>query len=88
MVLWRPSKNNQRYAFTPLLDRDEDYSSEEEDDILYSDAWEGLKMRNQKTFRPDTPEGKLSIMLLSQIKLNTIYHFLKFEVASTINFSY
>ena len=63
MVLWRPSKNNQRYAFTPLLDRDEDYSSEEEDDILYSDAWEGLKMRNQKTFRPDTPEGNIAIIL-------------------------
>ena len=58
MVLWRPSKNNQRYAFTPLLDRDEDYSSEEEDDILYSDAWDGLKMRGQKGFRPDSPEGK------------------------------
>jgi len=57
MVLWRPSKNNQRYAFTPLLDRDEDYSSEEEDDILYSDAWDGLKMRGQKGFRPDSPEG-------------------------------
>jgi len=56
MVLWRPSKNNQRYAFTPLLDRDEDYSSEEEDDILYSDAWDGLKMRGQKGFRADSPE--------------------------------
>ena len=59
MVLWRPSKNNQRYAFTPLLDREEDYSSdEEEEDILYSDAWEGLKMRGAKTSRPETPEGK------------------------------
>ena len=58
MVLWRPSKNNQRYAFTPLLDREEDYSSdEEEEDILYSDAWEGLKMRGAKTSRPETPEG-------------------------------
>ena len=59
MVLWRPSKNNQRYAFTPLLDREEDYSSdEEEEDILYSDAWEGLKMRGAKTSRPETPEGE------------------------------
>lgn len=58
MVLWRPSKNNQRYAFTPLLDREEDYSSdEEEEDILYSDAWEGLKMRGAKNSRPETPEG-------------------------------
>jgi len=61
MVLWRPSKNNQRYAFTPLLDRDEDYSSEEEDDILYTDAWEGLKMRGtgSKSYRPDSPDGKV-----------------------------
>ena len=59
MVLWRPSKNNQRYAFTPLLDREEDYSSdEEEEDILYSDAWDGLKMRGAKTSRPETPEGE------------------------------
>jgi len=57
MVLWRPSKNNQKYAFTPLLDRDEDYSSDDEDDILYSDAWDGLKMRGKKDYRPDTPDG-------------------------------
>jgi len=57
MVLWRPSKNNQRYAFTPLLDRDEDYSSEEEeDDILYSDAWEGLKMRGRASYRSSSPD--------------------------------
>jgi len=57
MILWRPSNNNQRYAFTPLLDQDEDYSSEEE--ILYNgDAWEGeVKMRAKKTSRPETPEG-------------------------------
>lgn len=28
MVLWRPSKNNQRYAFTPLLDDSEDENDE------------------------------------------------------------
>jgi len=55
MVLWRPSQNNQRYAFTPLLDREEDYSSDEE--VLYNDAWDGMKMRGTKSPRPDTPEG-------------------------------
>jgi len=57
MVLWRPSNNNQRYAFTPLLDEDDDYSSEEE--ILYNgEAWGGeVKMRGKQTSRPDTPEG-------------------------------
>jgi len=55
MVLWRPSQNNQRYAFTPLLDGEEDYSSDE--DTLYNDAWDGMKMRGQKAPRPDTPSG-------------------------------
>ena len=35
---------------------DEDYSSDE--DILYSDAWEGIKMRGKTTSRPETPSGK------------------------------
>jgi len=56
MVLWRPSQNNQRYAFTPLLDDGSDCSSDEED-ILYSDAWEGMKQRGSRHSRPDTPEG-------------------------------
>jgi len=55
MILWRPSQNNQRYAFTPLLDREEDYSSDE--DVLYNDAWDGMKMRGAKPQRPDTPDG-------------------------------
>eukprot|EP00092_Neocalanus_flemingeri_P029716 GFUD01032264.1.p1 GENE.GFUD01032264.1~~GFUD01032264.1.p1 ORF type:complete len:600 (-),score=101.29 GFUD01032264.1:212-2011(-) len=55
MILWRPSQNNQRYAFSPLLDREEDYSSDE--DVLYNDAWDGMKMRGAKPQRPDTPDG-------------------------------
>jgi len=58
MVLWRPSQNNQRYAFTPLLDvEDEDYSSEE--DLLYDkEGWGGeVKNRGTKSPRPDTPDG-------------------------------
>lgn len=31
IILWRPSKNSQRFAFTPLLDNEED--ADEEDDI-------------------------------------------------------
>lgn len=34
MILWRPTNNNQRYAFTPLLDASED---EDEDDTIFSD---------------------------------------------------
>lgn len=48
-----------------MLDRDEDYSSEEEDDILYSDAWEGLKMRGSKhSYRPDSPDGNIPVFNL------------------------
>ncbi|KAK6470659.1 transmembrane protein 87A-like [Huso huso] len=45
MFLWRPSINNQRYAFTPLLDE----MSDEEKEAMMSDAFEGMKMRGMKT---------------------------------------
>lgn len=37
MILWRPTNNNQRYAFTPLLDAPED--DEEEDEQFVNDAF-------------------------------------------------
>lgn len=43
MILWRPTNNNQRYAFTPLVD-----FSEDEDDTNLSEAFDGMKMRNMK----------------------------------------
>lgn len=42
MVLWRPTKNNQRYAFTPLLDNAED--DDEEEEQFVNDAY-GVKIR-------------------------------------------
>jgi len=44
MVLWTPSKNNQRYAFTPLLDAEDD-EEDEEDEAYYTDAFDGMKQR-------------------------------------------
>jgi len=44
MILWRPSINNQRYAFTPL---DLGISEDEDDDMTFSDAFEGMKMRGK-----------------------------------------
>lgn len=41
MVLWRPTNNNQRYAFTPLLDNPDD---DEEEDQFFNEAY-GVKMR-------------------------------------------
>ncbi|XP_078466329.1 transmembrane protein 87B-like isoform X1 [Lampetra planeri] len=46
MVLWRPSANNQRYAFTPLLDNDED--EDEEEEPMMNEAYDGMKMRGNK----------------------------------------
>jgi hypothetical protein len=37
MILWRPTNNNQRYAFTPLLDAPED--DEEEEEQFVNDAY-------------------------------------------------
>jgi hypothetical protein len=49
MVLWGPSQNNQRYAFTPLLDDSED-DNDEMEDVLYSTEngaiYKELKSRN------------------------------------------
>ncbi|GMT36853.1 hypothetical protein PFISCL1PPCAC_28150 [Pristionchus fissidentatus] len=46
MVLWRPSANNQRYAFTPLLDDSED----EIDDEIFNNSqvagFEAVSLRN------------------------------------------
>ena len=44
MVLWRPTVNNSRYAFSPLLDADE----EEEEEEAINEAFEGMKLRNIK----------------------------------------
>ncbi|KAH8403204.1 hypothetical protein KR222_007264, partial [Zaprionus bogoriensis] len=44
MILWRPTNNNQRYAFTPLLDNPEDEDEDDEEDQFVADAY-GVKMR-------------------------------------------
>lgn len=43
MILWRPTNNNQRYAFVPLLDTGDD----EEEEHLVNDAY-GVKVRIHK----------------------------------------
>ncbi|XP_053728935.1 transmembrane protein 87A-like isoform X1 [Synchiropus splendidus] len=46
MFLWRPSANNQRYAFSPLVD--EESEEEEEKEPMMNEAFEGMKMRGMK----------------------------------------
>ncbi|KAM7385761.1 hypothetical protein PAMP_001819 [Pampus punctatissimus] len=47
MFLWRPSANNQRYAFTPLIDDSDD--EEIEEFIASSNIADGIKLRNSKS---------------------------------------
>ncbi|XP_043929958.1 transmembrane protein 87A-like [Protopterus annectens] len=45
MILWRPSANKQRFAFSPLMEEDD------EDDLkepMLNEAFEGMKMRSAK----------------------------------------
>ncbi|XP_021340490.1 transmembrane protein 87A-like [Mizuhopecten yessoensis] len=60
MVLWRPSINNQRYAFSPLLDAADD----EDEEALMNDAFDGMKMRGVKSPLNGSPkqrDGRASI---------------------------
>ncbi|XP_041850203.1 transmembrane protein 87A isoform X2 [Melanotaenia boesemani] len=45
MFLWRPSANNQRYAFSLLVDEE---SEDEEKEPMMNEAFEGMKMRGAK----------------------------------------
>lgn len=47
MILWRPTNNNQRYAFTPLLDNPEDEDEDDEEDQFVADVY-GVKMRGTR----------------------------------------
>lgn len=57
MILWRPTNNNQRYAFTPLLDAPEDDDDEEEEQFI-NNAY-GVKMRAPVS-GANSPKQKLS----------------------------
>ncbi|XP_010892166.2 transmembrane protein 87A isoform X1 [Esox lucius] len=46
MFLWRPSANNQRYAYSPLVDEESDDEAKEQ---LMNEAFEGVKMRGLKS---------------------------------------
>ncbi|CAL8375488.1 unnamed protein product [Gadus morhua 'NCC'] len=54
MFLWRPSANNQRYAFSPLVDEESD---EEEQEAMLNENFDGMKMRGAK---PESNGSKLN----------------------------
>uniref|UniRef100_V9KND0 Transmembrane protein 87A n=1 Tax=Callorhinchus milii TaxID=7868 RepID=V9KND0_CALMI len=55
MFLWRPSANNQRYAYSPLVDECDD---DEEGEQLISEAFEGMKIRTIKSESNGLGAGK------------------------------
>ncbi|KAF7643811.1 hypothetical protein LDENG_00232920 [Lucifuga dentata] len=54
MFLWRPSANNQRYAFSPLVDEESD---EEEKEPMMNEAFDGMKMRGVKNETNGMPKA-------------------------------
>lgn len=61
MVLWRPSNNNQRFAFTPLLDDGSDADDEEESEKLMADVSDTMKLRNTRTSSTSSPRESRSV---------------------------
>ncbi|KAK7601879.1 hypothetical protein V9T40_009320 [Parthenolecanium corni] len=57
MILWRPTNNNQRYAFSPLLDAPDDDESDDEIEHFVNDNY-GVKMRGMGSNRSDSPRSK------------------------------
>uniref|UniRef100_F1L0U6 Transmembrane protein 87A n=1 Tax=Ascaris suum TaxID=6253 RepID=F1L0U6_ASCSU len=55
MILWRPSQNNQRYAFTPLLDDSEDENDEDE---LFNSGFYATEMLNQRSSAETRAESR------------------------------
>lgn len=80
MYLWRPAVNNQRYAFTPLLDDSED----ENDDELFNSQIPVYDMITQRLvesgkteYRPERSanDEKLAVCIIYQININSPFYF-------------
>ena len=72
MYLWRPAQNNQRYAFTPLLD---DSENENDDDELFNSqipVYDMIKHRQIESQFRDNPllepnvDDKLEVLCCSR----------------------
>lgn len=58
MILWRPTNNNQRYAFSPLLDAPEDDDDDDEEIEHFVNDGYGVKMRGSNVTRNESPKPK------------------------------
>ncbi|XP_060131047.1 transmembrane protein 87A isoform X1 [Zootoca vivipara] len=54
MVLWRPSANNQRFAFSPLSEEEEE---DEQKEPMLKESFEGMKMRSSKQESNGNPKA-------------------------------
>ncbi|XP_053126244.1 transmembrane protein 87A isoform X2 [Hemicordylus capensis] len=54
MVLWRPSANNQRFAFSPLSEEEED---DEQKEPMLKESFEGMKIRSSKQESNGNPKA-------------------------------
>nr|XP_027215170.1 transmembrane protein 87A-like [Penaeus vannamei] len=61
MILWRPSNNNQRFAFSPLLDDGSDADDEEEAEKLMADISDTMKFRNTRNSTSSSPRESRSV---------------------------
>lgn len=65
VILWRPSKNSQRYAYSPLLDADDDMDDDMDDNEIIMDNMTSGELRkpnkenHQKKVDKSTPEDDL-----------------------------
>ncbi|KAK7070884.1 Transmembrane protein 87A [Halocaridina rubra] len=61
MILWRPSNNNQRFAFSPLLDDGSDADDEEESEKLMADVSDTMKLRNTRNSTSSSPRESRTV---------------------------
>jgi hypothetical protein len=71
LVLFRPTQNNQRYAFSPLLDAVDDEEDEDEEDIVFNEAFtdtDTMKIRNLKPGDSGNKDKKEASSLEDELK--------------------
>ncbi|XP_064514212.1 transmembrane protein 87A isoform X2 [Pseudopipra pipra] len=65
MILWRPSANNQRFAFSPLSEEEDD---DEQKEPMLKESFEGMKMRSTKQEPNGNVKANKAVSTLSTSK--------------------
>jgi hypothetical protein len=83
IILWRPSNNAQRFAFSPLLDNDDLLDDDDENEEQETEIFNSVKMRTKS----NSDNNKGTVMTLIQTNQKSIEEELKWvedNVPSTI----